>query len=473
MKSNKKKILLITLSIISVCIVCGFVFVFQKIQKTVNVSKIYNGIKVNNIDIGGKTKDEAVKLLNNKYSDKIKNTTLSLKYNDKNWAIKPDELGIKYDIQQKVDQAYGIARNGGLIKRYQEIMDLKNKNKNLPLEKTVDESSINKRLNEIAKDLNTQPKNADISVKFQKYSKLNIIPEKNGIEMDTAKTLQAIKDDIIKDKGDTVEIAANVLKPEYDAAALKQCTYLLSKFSTNLSSSTENRKHNILLAASTFCGKIIYPGQVFSFNQSTGERTKAKGYLDAPVIKTDNSLEDDTAGGVCQTSTTLYNAVLLSGLDVKSRSHHSFPSSYVSPGFDATVSYPEPDLKFINNTKYPVYIVSYPSSNTITIEIHGRKPDDNISYKLLNDIYERIPAPEPDVKVDTDKKYADKVAYSDEKYVKVKSREGMKVKTYRITLKDGKEMKRELLVNDYYKPVKGLIYTGSLDRAVIYIPQVQ
>jgi len=207
---------------------------------------------------------------------------------------------------------------------------------------------------------------------------------------------------------------------------------------------------------------IVNPGKVVSFNGTTGERTIKNGYKKAPVIMPDKSLQDDLGGGICQTSTTIYNAILHAGLEIEERWHHSFPSTYANIGHDATVNWPNVDLKFSNNKETPIYIHTYRSGDKLYVEVYGKISDHDFDeVKLYSNTYAQYKAPSPNIIKDEKQKY---VMYSDQSHTTVQSRAGYKVKTYRIYYKDGQEVRREQISDDYYRPITGTVYVGVKDR---------
>ncbi|MFR6055611.1 MAG: VanW family protein [Eubacteriales bacterium] len=147
---------------------------------------------------------------------------------------------------------------------------------------------------------------------------------------------------------------------------------LRAEFTTDYSKSAADRKHNIALAAKSLNDALVAPGEEFSFNRRVGERTKARGYKEAKIIVGGEFVEG-VGGGVCQVSTTLYNAALLAGLWITECHPHSLQVSYVKPSFDAMVSYYTADLKFVNDTKNPMYLKTIADGNKLTVRIYGEK----------------------------------------------------------------------------------------------------
>ncbi|MGI6706456.1 MAG: VanW family protein [Clostridia bacterium] len=175
-------------------------------------------------------------------------------------------------------------------------------------------------------------------------------------------------------------------------------------------------------------------------------------------------MEDEPGGGVCQTSATLYHAVLLAGMEIVERAHHSFPVFYAEPGFDATVNYPVTDFKFRSTMDTPIFLVSYEAGNELVVEVYGAPLSGGIRYKLEKEVYEEIPAPEPKLRQDFKKEFIDRIKYKDEEYVWVESRKGIKARTYRVTLKEGREIGGHLIADDFYRPIKGITYIGVEER---------
>ncbi|MGN0150490.1 MAG: VanW family protein, partial [Clostridia bacterium] len=157
----------------------------------------------------------------------------------------------------------------------------------------------------------------------------------------------------------------------------------MASYSTSYGSSTANRASNVARAASLINGKVLAPGEVFSFNSTVGKRTVANGFSTAPEYVNGKTV-DGIGGGTCQVSSTLYNAVLYSDLDIVSRTNHMFTVSYVPNGQDATVADGGPDFKFKNNTDYPIKISAYTGGGKITVSIIGTDWEPKREVKINN-----------------------------------------------------------------------------------------
>lgn len=232
-----------------------------------------------------------------------------------------------------------------------------------------------------------------------------------------------------------------------------------SVFCTFYGNSSFERKHNISLAVKSINGVFVDIGGEFSFNRTVGRRTKERGYKEAKIIVGDGFVEG-TGGGVCQVSTTLYNAVLNAGLKITEYHAHSLAVSYVSPSFDAMVNYGSADLRFINDTDNPVIVYAFCDGETITVKIVGEKAD--FTIKRQSEITERVKAPEPFIEYDTEGKYPD--LKEGEKAVVSYGKDGIKSKAVFVkTYKNGK--KEYFIRKDFYKPVRGRIIVGTAKAA--------
>ena len=230
-------------------------------------------------------------------------------------------------------------------------------------------------------------------------------------------------------------------------------------FSTRYETSSVERKHNISLASKTLNNTIVDVGAEFSFNQTIGPRTEKRGYKTAKIIS-GGEFVDGVGGGVCQVSTTLYNAVIRAGLTVTEYHPHSLQVSYVLPSTDAMVNSGSADFRFVNNTNNPVIIQSSVLNNTLTIKIVGEPLQ--VEYQIESEIKEKIPAPNYLVLKDDLGEYPE--LYEGERLYLSYSKEGLKSVAYIVTRKNGKIISRKKLRSDTYKAVRGKVIEGTAKR---------
>ena len=233
--------------------------------------------------------------------------------------------------------------------------------------------------------------------------------------------------------------------------ALKS-TQKLASFTTRFSAAAAGRCRNIALAASSLNGSVIEAGQTLSFNKTVGERTVKRGYSEAKIIQ-DGEFISGVGGGVCQVSTTLFNAALLSGLNVTERRAHSLSVSYVPPSRDAMVSSAS-DLKIQNPFSFPVYLQMRCESETVTATFYGTRG--NKTYTLGSEVTDKIPPPAAEVKQLSSADSA-KFPEGTEKVTIRAEREGIKSVLYRNTYVNGKLTAKKRLFSDRYSPVRGIV----------------
>ena len=234
---------------------------------------------------------------------------------------------------------------------------------------------------------------------------------------------------------------------------------LRSAFYTSYGNSSKERKHNIYLAAQALDNTFIDVGGEFSFNDTVGPRTQARGYKKAKIIF-NGAFIDGIGGGVCQVSSTLYNAALLSDLLITEYHSHSLPVSYVALSFDAMVNSGSADLRFINNTHNPVIIKTSADGSKLKISIYGEPPEYTIERKSVT-VKTIAPPPEQILK-DIKGEYPD--LYKGEKKVVSYGKNGYKSEGYVIKKKDGCADVKLKIRTDTYAAVRGIIIEGTAVR---------
>lgn len=232
---------------------------------------------------------------------------------------------------------------------------------------------------------------------------------------------------------------------------LEAFPYLISEFSTKYDASNRNRSQNLAIAAEKINGTVLMPGEEFSFNQVVGKRTIEEGYKDAKIYQ-NGQVVDGLAGGICQISSTLYNAVVKANLEVTERRNHSFTTSYVRAGQDATVVYGVIDFKFKNTRTYPIKISASVNSGIAEFKINGIKEEVEYSVSLYPVTTATIPYNTQYIQ--------DPTLMPGQQAVVQAGSNGLKVTTYKDTKLDGKLISREVVSNDTYSPMNAIIRVG-------------
>lgn len=276
-----------------------------------------------------------------------------------------------------------------------------------------------------------------------------IVPERTGVTLPPKpvehilRALQALET--------TVHIPVQTLQPRVTASHLHTITTPLAQASTRYSEAQRNRSHNIRQATARIHGTVLLPGDVFSYNQTVGPRTLREGFRKAPVIINGELVPGD-GGGVCQVSTTLYMTALQAGLQIVQRSKHAFPIGYAPAGLDATVVYGVLDLRFRNNTDYPIAIAAHARRGRMQVSIWGAEQAyhkvriQRIVHRIFGAPVKTIPAPH---------------LPSGVRRVVTKGHCGMLVSVYRMIREPGKPPTREKISTDSYRPQAGVVLVGQ------------
>ncbi len=246
-----------------------------------------------------------------------------------------------------------------------------------------------------------------------------ILPEKRGASFETGSAQRLLT---AAAPGETVSVPADIREPEITAEELKAVLFrdLLGECTTHVGG-TAARVSNVKLASAAFDGTVLNSGELFSYNETVGQRTVAKGYKPAPAYVQGETV-DEIGGGVCQPSSTLYYACLLSNMEITERYAHRYIPAYITRGMDATVSWGGPDYKFTNNTPYPIKITAKYDKGYLTVQLWGTKTDDT-SVKMTYDTLSTTPFEEVE--------QLDPTLAPGQRQVKVTPYTGYRVKTYR------------------------------------------
>ena len=420
----------------------------QKIIYSWN-DKVYPGVSVMGTDLSGKTKEEAKNLLDTEVSDKLKEYTLSVNAKEQVFPLTLAELEIVVDSDTLAGEAIKLGKNLSDEEKLSRIHSPKAEE--LSLSFGHNEEKISEFVKKVATAVNQNAKNATIT---RSGGSFTIGQHAEGRIVDEEKLMKDLQDAINELNPDAVvEADIVVSQPEITSEALANIDSQLSVYTTNYSSSAAGRKYNVGLAASKINGAVIMPGETFSYNAEVGPVTAAAGFQNAGVF-VGNKVEEGIGGGLCQVSSTLYQAALHSNLEIAQRRNHSMVVSYLKPGMDAVVYGPYLDLKFTNTYANPIYISAYGDNSNLTIAVYGHKADmGGYTYKIFSETTSVI-QPKTIEKEDPTK-------FVGETEVEFKPVTGYTSKTYKQTIKDGKVVKTEVISQDTYKKVDKVVLVGT------------
>lgn len=446
-EKNTKKIRNLVLAVILLAVSVYGSYIYFTVQKFDN--HILNGVKVGNVDLSGKTKEDALNILKSKYSDVAANKKINIKTKDRNYKINYSEIGAKYNINETVEEAINYGKDLNTISKYKVIKNPNVKPYNLKF--SYDIKPIEKVIDTIAKDVNRSPKNASVKLVNGNFQ---VVPEESGQELEKDKLKQEIIANIanIDHKELNVDAPIKSVTAKIKGDSLKSVNSKIASFSTDFTSSSQSRATNVRVATKSINGTILMPGEVFSFNDIVGQRTKARGYQEAGVI-VNQKLEQGLGGGVCQVSSTLYNVILKGNFKITERVHHTFPSHYVKKGLDATVDFGNIDLKFKNTFDYPIYIEGYTANRQLVFNIYSNSALNKRTYDITTEEYSQI---QPNTRYINDSS----LLVGKTEIVK-KAHTGYRVKVYNNIYENGNFVSKKLVSNDYYVPVNAIIKRGT------------
>ena len=501
-------------------IVIGVLIVLTALLSTIfaiiNIgnNKIMKGVSIGNIDVSNLTKEEANKTLSEIYSAKQANE-IFLTYQDFETTITYQALEVNYQIENAIEKAYNIGRDGNVFKDNFNILKAWISGENVEMNVSIDDEMIS----QIAQNINnsitgtvTQPSY------YIEGEKLIITSGKEGLKVDEQQLLEDIYNVLKQDSetGGTLTIPINVVQPdgidiekiheevytevqdayyttnpftiypekdgidfdvesartailepkeEYEIALIitkptKTVKDLgteafpdkLSTFSTNYLASNVNRTTNLRLAAEKINGTILMPNEEFSYNQTVGERTIQAGYKEA-AIYSNGSVVNGLGGGICQISSTLYDVVVMANLDVTTRRNHQFVTSYVDAGKDATVVWGSQDFKFVNTRSYPIRIEATVSGGVATITIWGVKEE--VEYDIT------IETKRTATIAYTTQYIQDPSLPAGKEVVEQAGSNGRKVEAYKVVRLNGQVVSTTLLSKDTYNAMKRIVRVGT------------
>jgi len=430
----------------------GYQILDSEMAKTLDLDTIYNGIRFENQNFGGKSKEQLAEFAADIADKKEDEVLFSLILQDRDpLPIKLGEFDPEFDTEDVVDEVYAVGREGNKISRYIKVRGLASDPQNFTLGYKIKESAIDKIVAKAAKEFNS--KVTDASVEFKPTEETMFVAKggKSGAEIDQDKLKADITAAIDQKQTEDIQVSAAIVEPKITEDEAMANTKLMAQFSTT-TTGAYNRDTNIQLASEAFNGVIVQPNEVFSINECTGQRTAAKGYKSAGAIKNGKMIQD-LGGGVCQVSSTLYGAVIRADLEIVARQPHRWRSTYVQVGQDAAIDWPHADFKFKNNTKAPIYLRSTKVGTKLTVYIYGTP----LEWEKIEVISWATGSLYPAAtKTITDKSLAAGKTVTD-----TKSRIGETAVAYRVYYKDGKEDHRSKLPDTRHEPVQGVVRVGA------------
>ena len=511
-KKRKKVIIFVTIGIIIL-----FLLLFSSIFALINInnSKIISGVKIEGIDVSGLSKDEAKAKLEAIYNEK-KEKEIPIKYNEFESSINPSMIELNYNIEKAVDEAINVGRNNNIfINNYNILFTLIGK-KDINVEMTINEEAtrkiiedtganlpgvviessyyiegenliitkgkegikidteglltkIKERLDDIAIQndyieipvTTKTPEPIDVDkihsevykeMKNAYYTKnpFEIHPEVEGVDFN----VDEVKAMIAQEDKEEYTVKLTITKPTVTVNDIGTEAFpdKLGTCTTRYDERDTDRTTNLKLACQKLNNQVVLAGETFSYNKTLGERTIAAGYKNAKVYE-NGQVVDGIGGGICQISSTLYNAIVDANLETVERRNHQFVTSYIAAGKDATVVYGMTDFKFKNTRTYPIKIIATAQNGIATISIYGNK--EAVEYDVTLEVKQISTIPK------TTQYVEDASLPVGTEKVKQSGANGVKTETYLVKSLNGKVVSRELVSRDTYNAMPKIILKGT------------
>lgn len=425
--------------------VLAFAWTVQPVQAKVS-DTIEEGIYVGDINVSGKSQEEARQAVE-AYIEGLKELTVTLQAVEGNQAeVTVGELGLTWANPEVVEEAAGLGKKGNVVQRYKALQDLQNENKVFELVYDLDKELIRQALTDKCAVYNVEARNASL-VKTE--SGFTVTPGQTGYVVDEDASVDKIYNYLLSEwnhDNSVLELEIAVDEPKGSEEDLAKVRDVLGTYTTNFRTSGASRTGNITNGCELIAGTTIYPGDEFSMYEIVAPFTADNGYFMAGSYL-NGKVVDSLGGGICQVSTTLYNAVLLAELEVTERHNHSMIVSYVEPSADAAIAESAgKDFRFVNNTDYPVYVDGFVQDKNITFTIYGaetRAADRKVTYesKVL-----AVNRPESDV-IYTDPAIPLGQVVTEAAHI------GYKAELWKVVTENGQEVSREQINSSSYKMV--------------------
>lgn len=442
--------------------VCSCVLAFYGIRLAIDLNRhgntFYQGVWVDGVQLTGYSKQQAYDTLSAMANERLNGHRITLSFEGQTWQITPSQIGASQDVADEVEQAWSMGREGNWLERQDVIRRLRSEPVSMVSQLEYDDAALTAFAQSVKEAVDRPMVEATVSMDVE-AQKLSVSGEQVGYDLDAEALKQQLIEAMEVGQEEPIVLTPRVIEPERTAQELEQSTVLLASVSTPLKGES-NRTKNVRLALSNFNGYTAKAGAEVSFNQVVGKRTKARGYKRAPEY-TSTGTSEGIGGGVCQASTTLYNAVIGAGLDVRKRSPHSYTVSYVKPSLDAAVTNTSSkDLVFINNTSATLYFFTEVTSKKATVWVYGKPVDDNLTIEIVSEVTVKgIKPTRPQITYDETKP----VGYRE---LVFGGKDGLKSVAYRIYYdkQTGEEVHRQQLSSDYYEPMQEKYILGSMEE---------
>lgn len=333
---------------------------------------IKNNIYIGDLNLSGLTYNQAVKTVDDYVMDLAGKEFTFVSVNDNKETVNARDLGIYWANKEVLKDAISIGKSGNLISQYKAVCDLQHERKQFPLQIGFEKESV---LNVINKQGYLYNQEASDAVVTRENGEFHITPGTSGIQVDVDKSVSDVMDKLSKWNGEPETFILKVKEkaPKANEETLAQLTDVIGTYTTGFKSSNADRSGNVRTGCKHLNGKLLMPGEQLSVYEAVSPFTEENGYFMAGSYLNGQVVES-LGGGICQVSSTLYNAVIRAELQVDERYPHSMVVTYVDLSSDAAIAGTYKDFKFTNNKDFPIFIEGFTTEEKrITFNIYGRE----------------------------------------------------------------------------------------------------
>lgn len=433
-----------------------FLIVYFSMKSTVNkVAKdtIWNNVYIEDVEVSGMKADEAKEALEAQIV-KYQSKKVELVADETAAEVTLGDLGFHIeDLDKLIKAAVSYGKEGSVWARHEKFQNLKKEAKRFEVTYGVDEETVKKTIPEKIPHLKNEAQDATIT---RQDGKFVLTEERAGKKIDIEKSMKVIEEyfqgDWENSGNKKISLKTVVQEPSVTKEQLSQIQDVLGTFSTYFGRGKSNREKNIINATSRINGIVMMPGDILSASEAMGKTTEENGYFAAGSYL-DGEVVDSVGGGVCQVSTTLYNAVILAELEITERWSHSMLVDYVKPSMDAAIAEGYKDLKFKNNTDAPVYIEGIIKNGNVVFTVYGketRAEGRKVTYE--SEELSRTPAK---------KKFVASNDAVGTLKVSVAGHDAVKAKLWKIVTENGVEVSRKVMNNSSYRTSAATYVVGT------------
>lgn len=438
----------------------------KEVQAKSGNDVILEGIYIGQIDLSGMTQQEAVDTVNSFVND-LKQRVVTFGAVDEHYvAITAGDLNLTWVNSDVIEEAVGLGKEGNIVQRYKAIQDLKHGKKVYDLVLNVDKDMIRIIMQEQCSEYDIQAVNPSLR---RENGTFTVVNGQTGLNVNIEESVNRTYEYLTKDwdyQDASIDLVIDETQPKGNAEDLAKVKDVLGTFTTSYSTSGQARSKNVENGCRLIDGITVYPGEEFSTYESIKPFTEANGYYPAGSYLNGKVVES-LGGGICQVSTTLYNAVLLAELEVTERHNHSMIVSYVEPSMDAAIAESAgKDFKFKNNLNYPIYIEGTTQNKKISFTIYGldeRASGHKVSYE--SEVL-KVTRPESDIIIQDASQPIGSIAVTS-------AHIGYTAQLWKVVREDGEEVSREVINTSSYKVSPRSATVGTATDNPAYASRIQ